>query len=189
MSKGRTNVVVFGASKCKPGEKAYRVATELGAAVARRGWTLVNGGYGGAMLASAQGAAGAEGHVIGVTCSFFRGKPNPHLAEQVVCDDMHARLKSLIELGDAYIVMPGSTGTLAELALVWELVNKGLIPARPILCWGDFWRPVIEIFANESTKDPRLDTKGVPDKRGQLIAFINTPDEAIVTLREHFESR
>jgi predicted Rossmann-fold nucleotide-binding protein len=51
----------------------------------------------------------------------------------------------LARLGRAYVVLPGGTGTLAELALVWELLNKGLLRGeRPLIVLGDCWRPVID---------------------------------------------
>jgi len=47
--------------------------------------------------------------------------------------------------------LAGGTGTLLELAEIWELVNKGFInPAKPIVLMGDFWRPLAELMAEDS---------------------------------------
>ncbi len=50
----------------------------------------------------------------------------------------------LIELGQAYVILPGSTGTLLELAMCWELMNKKFIPQRPMICLCQYWKPVVE---------------------------------------------
>jgi predicted Rossmann-fold nucleotide-binding protein len=55
----------------------------------------------------------------------------------------------LVELGDAYVVLKGGTGTLLELACVWEFVNKGIVPKKPIIILGSFWQPVVETLRGE----------------------------------------
>lgn len=185
MSNRGKNVVTFGGSAYVAGEIAFDAAGELGRALAGAGYTVVNGGYGGTMLASAQAACEAGGHVIGVGCRIFsKSTPNPYCADLVWTDDLFARMQKLIELGDAYITLPGSTGTLAELAMVWELINKRLIPLRPLLCWGEFWRPIVEIFGQDGTQDPRLNTLGFPERRGELIQIVHNADEALAALRQ-----
>ena len=179
-------IVIFGGSGYRRRDPVYHDAEALGAALARQGWTVVNGGYGGTMRASARGANGEGGHVVGVTCSIFRGRPNPYIHEVVTTDDLTARLQKLIDLGDAYIALPGSTGTLAELAMVWELMNKGLIPRRPLLCWGEFWRPVVEVFDHDETTDARLPNAPRVQRRGALIEFVHSPEEAVAVLGRAF---
>lgn len=138
-------VTVFGSSDAAAGTPLYSLAYELGAAIARAGWTLCNGGYGGTMEAAARGAVEAGGHTIGVTCSAFRGRAgaNPYIRQEVPTFDLFTRLNTLIRLGRAYMVLPGGSGTLLELAAVWELMNKGLIRNRgPIVLLGPHWEPV-----------------------------------------------
>ena len=50
-----------------------------------------------------------------------------------------------MRLGRAYVVLPGGTGTLLELALVWELLGKRMLRRRaPIILLGDHWTPVVQ---------------------------------------------
>jgi len=175
-------IVLFGGSAYGEGDAAFDAAENLGRLIATRGWTTVTGGYGGTMLAASRGAARQGGRVIGVTCSAFKSAPNPFLSEVVETNNLLERLGKLIELGDAYVALPGSTGTLAELAMVWELVNKRLIPARPILCWGEFWRPVVGVFAQESTQDPHVPALGIRERRGEWITFVNDYHAALAAL-------
>ena len=138
-------VTVFGSSKPKPLSPEYLTALDLGKAIAEAGETLCNGGYGGTMEASARGAAEAGGHTIGVTCSILnrRGGPNRHIRQEVPTFDLHTRLNTLVRLAGAYVVLPGGTGTMLELALVWELYNKRMIRRQaPVILLGEHWTPL-----------------------------------------------
>ena len=42
------------------------------------------------------------------------------------------------------MVCPGGTGTLVELSIVWEMINKGVMRKKPVVSLGSFWAPVIE---------------------------------------------
>jgi len=141
-------VTVFGTSKAKPGDSVFELAESLGRLLAENGFTIANGGYGGTMLAAAKGAAGAGGKVIGVTCTAFkRGKANEFVTDEISTDSLEERLAKLIELGDAYVVLPGGTGTLLELADVWEHKNKGFANAdKPIILVGAFWQPLLAMM-------------------------------------------
>ncbi len=148
MSSGKTVVTVFGTSKALPGEAVFESAMELGRFLASEGYTIANGGYGGTMLAAAKGARQVGGEVIGVTCSAFgRGRANEYLTQEIPTDSLEERLRTLLALGSAYFVLPGGTGTLLELADVWELKNKCFATAdKPIIIVGDFWSDLIGLM-------------------------------------------
>jgi uncharacterized protein (TIGR00730 family) len=165
-------VTVFGSSRPAPLEPAYQAAFELGRGIADAGWTVCNGGYGGTMEASAKGAVEAGGHTIGVTCRIFGGRiqPNQYIKQEVPTFDLHARLTTLTRLAKAYVVLPGGTGTLLELALVWELVNKGLLrPKRPVILLGNHWQPLIAPILQEQPKS--LVPQIIPDVPRVLAAL------------------
>lgn len=147
-------VTIFGTSKAKPADSVFALTLEMGGLLAKAGFTVANGGYGGTMLAAAKGAREAGGQVIGVTCSAFKSsKANEYVTREVVTRSLDERLDKLIELGQAYIALPGGTGTLLELAKVWELRNKGFLKAdKPIILLGGFWRPLVELIAGDDPK-------------------------------------
>jgi uncharacterized protein (TIGR00730 family) len=145
-------VTVFGSSQPQPPTPAYQLAYDLGHAIAQAGWTLCNGGYGGTMEAAARGACEAGGHTIGVTCTAFgRGGANEYIRQEVPTFDLLARLNTLVRLGRAYVILPGGTGTLLELALVWELLNKRILrrAATALVLLGEHWAPLIPIVRRE----------------------------------------
>ena len=149
---GERIVTIFGTGKAKPGDLAYQLAYDVGRVLAEARFTIANGGYGGTMEAAAKGAAQAGGKTIGVTCSAFTAKANKYISREVTTDSLQQRLDTLIESGLAYVVLPGGTGTLLELAKVWELENKGFLKKnRPIILVGEFWKPLVDLIA---TLDP-----------------------------------
>lgn len=150
-------ITIFGTGRACPGDEAFAIAEETGEILAQSGYTIANGGYGGTMLAAAKGAAGAGGVVIGVTCSEFGpGSANKYISREIATKSLDERLKKLIELGQAYVVLPGGTGTLLELAMVWELKNKGFPETdKPIILVGEFWKPLVELVAADDTDSGR----------------------------------
>ena len=124
---GMKTVTIFGSSLPGEGSAAYAEARRLGRLLAEGGFAVCNGGYGGLMEASARGAREAGGHTLGVTCELWTSQVNPWIVEEIRTPSFFERLTTLIERGDAYIVLPGGTGTLAELALVWEMMNKSAL--------------------------------------------------------------
>jgi hypothetical protein len=150
---GEIVVSVFGTGRAKAGEPAYALAEQVGRALARAGFAIANGGYRGTMHAAAKGAAEVGGTVIGVTCSAFKNSvANEYITREIVAGSLEERLKTLVELGQGYVVLPGGTGTLLELATVWELKNKGFLDrGKPIVLAGGFWQPLVDLVA---TDDP-----------------------------------
>jgi uncharacterized protein (TIGR00730 family) len=150
-------VTIFGTGRAAEGQAAYTLAYETGRLLAQGGFTIANGGYGGTMLAAAKGAAEAGGEIIGVTCSAFKSsKANKYITREIVTSSLDERLDTLVKLGRAYIVLPGGTGTLLELAKVWELKNKGFLKAdKLIILLGGFWKPLVELIATDDADSTR----------------------------------
>lgn len=172
----RRVVTVFGSSHAPPEGALYRDAQALGRCIAEAGWVLCNGGYGGTMEAAARGAVQAGGHTIGVTCTALgRSGPNPFIRQEVPTFDLLARLNTLIRLGHAYVVLPGGTGTLLELAAVWELRNKSLLRrASPVVLLGGFWSAV-----------ERTIRAFQPDALALQVA--DSPEQAVALIRRQWE--
>jgi len=168
MDQREAIIVVFGSSRARPGEPLYDLALDLGRRIARAGWTLCNGGYGGTMEAAARGAKEFGGRTIGVTCDAFGSAgANRFIDREIRTPDLFARLRTLIDMGTGFVVLPGGTGTLVELATVWELLCKDFVQGRPLVAVGDFWRPLVEPIARHD-----------PDAAAAL-AFADTAAEAV----------
>jgi uncharacterized protein (TIGR00730 family) len=171
-------VTIFGSARDPEGSPEYTLAYETGKLLAQAGFTICNGGYAGIMEASACGAKEAGGKTIGVTFqNTFKRNANRWIDEELFKPTLIERMMKLVELGDAYVVLKGGTGTLLELAAVWEFINKGLQAERPIVLIGDFWSGVVETLRQE------LLWEGV----GDCTKFIHkaaTPEECTTFLKQ-----
>src|SRR3989475_5172922 len=138
-------VRVFGSSRPREGDAEYEEARVLGRALAKHGFAVCSGGYGGVMAAVSRGAKEAGGKTYGVTAEFFRtAKLNPWIDVEVRKKTWEERLFELIRLGDGFVACKGGTGTLVELAVVWEMLNKSVMKGKPFSVLGDFWVPVLD---------------------------------------------
>jgi uncharacterized protein (TIGR00725 family) len=162
-------VSVFGSGEVRSGEQEWDTAVAVGRKLAQLGYTIANGGYAGTMEASARGAKEGGGTVIGVTCSVWGRSANKYTDRVIVTNSLPERIQTLVELGrSGYVVLPGATGTLAELAWVWEFSCKGLLDrdsGRPIVCIGEFWRPLLGMMSPAQSGAPGL------------VELIESPDE------------
>src|SRR4029077_6102696 len=121
-------VTVFGSSRPHEGEADYEEARTLGRALAKHGFSLCSGGYGGVMEAVSRGAKEAGGKTYGVTAAFFtNAKLNSWIDPEVRMKTWEGRLFDIIRVANAFVACKGGTGTLVELAVVWEMLNKSVI--------------------------------------------------------------
>jgi len=168
-------ITIFGTARAKPGDSAYLLAEKIGKGLAQAGYTIANGGYGGTMTAAAKAATEQGGKTIGVTCSMFQNSTaNEYISDEIVTDSLEQRLDTLMKLGQAYVVLPGGTGTLLELAKAWELKNKGFLKAdKPIILVGKFWKPLLDLIAADD-----------PDSIGFLLQA-DTPEQVLELITDY----
>ena len=183
-------VTIFCSSLPDEKTQVYAEARSLGKLLAESGFAVCNGGYSGLMEASARGARAAGGHTIGVTCSIWPLTANQWIAEEVRTSSFSERIMTLIERGDAYVALPGGTGTLAELALAWEMMNKASLSRtvggkKPLLVTAPYWQPVIECLKQED----RLASLGPsqPRRAMDVITMVRNASEAAKTLVDWFK--
>lgn len=148
-----TAITIFGSSRVNPDSDEYAAAIELGRALAARGLTVVTGGYNGVMEAVSLGAKQCGGHVIGVTVDViarnFERLPNAYVDQEVKTAALLERIDKLVELGAAYVVLPGGAGTLVELGVVWNLALLGALHGKPLVVVGNGWRRVLQTMVDE----------------------------------------
>ncbi len=150
-------ITVFGSSRPKEGDGEYEEARELGKWLARSGFAVCSGGFGGVMESVSRGAKEAGGKTYGVTAEFFKREANAWVDTEVRMNTWEERLFELIRLADGFAVCKGGTGTLVELAVVWEMLNKSVMTGKPIVAVGDFWQPILD-RVREVEQGPRPPT-------------------------------
>jgi uncharacterized protein (TIGR00730 family) len=138
-------VTVFGSSRPREGEPDYEDARALGRALADAGFAVCSGGYAGVMAGVSRGAKEAGGKTYGVTADFFASaKTNAWIDVEIRMKTWEERLFELIRLADGFVACKGGTGTLVELAVVWEMLNKSVMKPKPFAVLGDFWKPILD---------------------------------------------
>ena len=177
-------VAVFGSSAPAPESEAYEDARRLGQQLAEAGFVVATGGYGGTMAAVSQGAAEANGHVIGVTSGHmerYRPMPaNEWVVEEIRHESQRDRLLHLVLNNDAMIALPGGIGTLSEVALAWSLLQTGEIAARPLVLLGPLWRETIRVYAQAEYIRPRdMD----------LVYLATSPETAVAYVKQSLAAR
>ena len=173
-------ITVFGSSRPLEGDPEYEEARTLGRALAAAGFAVCTGGYGGVMAAVSRGAKDTGGKTYGVTTEFFATKANAWVDVEVRVHTWQDRLFELIRLGHGFVACKGGTGTLVELAVVWEMLNKSVMTGKPFVVLGDFWTPIIECV-----REVELGHHAPWGERtGRLIHIAPAPDTAVRHLRE-----
>jgi uncharacterized protein (TIGR00730 family) len=125
-------------------------AAQLGALIARRGWTLIyGGGRIGLMGALARAVHQNGGQVIGVIPEALRAKglAYPAADELVVTRDLRERKAVMESRADAFVGLPGGFGTLEELLEIVTL-KQLKFHTKPIILVNTrgFYDPLRHMF-------------------------------------------
>ncbi len=182
MNEPRARIIaVFGGSRPLPDSAEYQEAYAMGRLLAQEGFVVMNGGYGGTMEASARGAREHGGRTIGVLSGEFGDlAPNLYLDETLQSADLFARIREMQLRADAFLVLKGSMGTLAELALVWNLSKIDVRHRKPIILVGVAWQNVLRTWS---------ENLAVTDEEMILLQAVHDPKEAIERLKHLLPDR
>ncbi len=185
MNRKIKNIAYFGFADAPATDPLFKEAFELSEYLTGKGYVAINGGGPGAMRAVSEGAKAAHGTAIGVTfypkdITNFEGRdPQNPFDQEVVCKNYLERTLKLLELGDAYVVFRGGTGTISEFGMAWGLARLYFGHHKPLILYGDFWYKIMQTFG--VTMRIRAD-----DLKVYRIA--NNPDEAYRALQIFEES-
>ncbi len=170
------NIVVYCGSSDPANPHFDECARQLGTWIADNGHTLVYGGSSvGLMGVVSRTVLERGGTVFGVEPRFFieAGVAQHDLTELYVTEDMAQRKATMIELGEAFVAIPGGVGTLEEISEILSRIRLGLGPKECFLLNIDgFYNPLrnlLHAMHNEGflTQDD-LDCYHFPKTVGQL---------------------
>ena len=169
------NITVYCGS-AKGSDPAYEeAAVRLGEWIHRNGHGMVYGGGNiGLMGIIADIVLAGGGKVAGIIPEFLieheKGHEGLHTLE--VVETMSQRKNRMMELGDAFLAMPGGTGTLEEIAEVISLARLGF-HEKPCVFYNvnDFYRPMKEML------QAMADADFLPREMLERIRFITEPEE------------
>lgn len=177
-------VAIFGFADAKPGDKLYHEAFEVASALARAGYTVVDGGGPGVMAAASRGAKAAGGKVIGVTfypnpsdgVDHFEGRdPDNPIDKEIKTTNYVERTLTLMKEGQVYVVFNGASGTLSEFAMAWGLARLYFGHHKPLILYGNFWKRIMRALR-----------KGLLLRSEELRIYkiVNSPRAVLKAIRE-----
>jgi uncharacterized protein (TIGR00725 family) len=167
-------ITIFGSAVPAENDVQYKFAYRLGVLLTQNGYNICTGGYRGIMEAASKGAFDNGGLVYGVTVDLWDSEPNRYITIEVREEKLFERIIKLLELGDAYIILQGGTGTLLEFAAVWEFANKNLQQPKPIICHSRMWKEIADVMNKQML---------IEDRRTDLINFFDSPEEILDYLK------
>jgi len=129
MSEMAIQIGVIGAGQCS--KEIEQLAEEVGKEIARNKATLVCGGLGGVMEASARGAKQEGGNTVGILPGVSFEDANPFIDIPIVTGLSHARNVLVVRSSHALIAIEGSYGTLSEIAIALKIGK----PVVGLLTW------------------------------------------------------
>ncbi|MBN2663355.1 MAG: TIGR00730 family Rossman fold protein [Bacteroidales bacterium] len=143
-------ICFFCASSQTLSEDYYSLATKFAEKIIENNHTLVSGGSNvGLMLTLAQSVKKINGNSIGIITKEFseRNLTCFDNKEIIITADLQERKKILIEISDAFVILPGGFGTLDELLEVLTLNHIGEI-FKPIVIfnYNEFYNDLLKMF-------------------------------------------
>lgn len=155
-------VSIFGYANAALDSTLYKETYEVCRTLAEQGLTIINGGGPGVMRAATDGAHAGGGLATVATfypkyINHFEGKDPANKADKEIIEDNYLdRTMKLLELGNAYIIFNGGTGTLSEFGMAWGLAYLYFGHHKPLILYGDFWHTILEsLVANMKIAEQR----------------------------------
>lgn len=138
-------VTVFGSARFDEQNRWYQLGRDVGAELARAGFTVMTGGGPGVMEAANRGAREAGGRSVGCNIELpLEQSANPYLDVSVDFRYFFIRKLMLAKYSYAFVALPGGYGTMDELFEISTLVQTGKIDQFPIVLAGvEFWKPLL----------------------------------------------
>ena len=169
-------VTVFGSARFSEGHEYYRLAQDMGAALAELGYAVMTGGGPGLMEAANRGAREAGGLSLGCNIRLPREQmPNPYLDKFIEFEHFFVRKVMMVKYSSAFVVLPGGFGTLDEAFEVATLIQTGKLERFPIVgMGGDFWTQLRK-FARETM----LEQGVISEEDIAFVHPVETIDEAL----------
>jgi uncharacterized protein (TIGR00730 family) len=174
-------VTVFGSARFDETHRYYRLAREVGAALAKEGCAVMTGGGAGIMEAANRGAREAGGLSLGCNIALPREQqPNRYLDRFIKLDHFFVRKVMLVKYSSAFVVMPGGFGTLDEAFEIATLMQTNKLERFPLITVGQqFWDPLIAFARDTMIREGTLSPEDA-----QFVHRADTAADVVRVIRE-----
>lgn len=175
-------VSVFGSTRTKPEEPAYRLAVDVAREIASRGVAIITGGGPGIMEAANRGAREVGALSIGLSIELPAPQQlNAYVDLEVSFRHFFIRKLMFVRYASAFIVFPGGFGTLDELFEAATLLETGKIATFPVVLVGSsYWSGLVAWMRSRSLTEGKIDAADL-----DLLHVCDDPKEIAEIVMSH----
>lgn len=185
--RGIRKVTVFGSARTSRDAPAYRMASDLGAALAGEGYMVITGGGPGIMQAANEGAGPEYSFGVRIRLPFEAGA-NPVLENSprlINYKYFFNRKVAFVKEADAVVLFPGGFGTLDEAMEILTLVQTGKRYPLPLILiepqGGTYWSSKIAFMRRELLSLGYIDEADL-----HLLQTVQSPQDAIEAINRFY---
>src|SRR5881409_3278279 len=181
LSNAGPAVTIFGSARTRPSDPYYKMAVEIGEALAKQNLAVITGGGPGLMEAANRGAAKARGKSIGLNIEL----PHEQEANRFVNMPINflyffSRKVCFVKYSIAFIFMPGGFGTLDEFFEILTLVQTQRIPRFPLILIGkNYWKGLLAWIKTMLEKNALISPED-----NELFSVTDDADEVMSIITE-----
>ena len=178
-------VSVFGSARTPVDDPDYRLAREIGHALADAGYAVITGGGPGAMEAANRGAAEADGVSVGLGIELpFEQGLNDWVNIGINFRYFFARKTMFVKYAQAFVIMPGGFGTLDEMFEALTLVQTQKVTRFPIVLVGTaYWKGLLDWLRSTALAGGKINAVDL-----ELLLLTDDVDEVIAHIRTSSKS-
>ena len=179
-------VSVFGSARTPSDDPEYARAVELGAALARAGFTVITGGGPGLMEAVNRGCCDAGGTSVGLGIELpFEQRINDWVDIGIQFRYFFARKTMFVKYAQAFVNLPGGYGTLDELFEALTLVQTDKVTRFPVVLLGtEFWGGLVDWLRDRLLATGKIDPEDL-----DLLTVTDDVEEAVDVIVRAGEAR
>ena len=169
-------VSIFGSARSSQDHSYYKLGVTVGGVLANAGYTVLTGAGPGTMEAVNKGAKNAGGRSLGLGIVVpHEQKSNSFLDKAYVLNYFWIRKYFLITMADAFVFLPGGTGTMDELFEVINFIQSGKSKPKPVLiCAPEYWAGLFDWMKNMP-----LSEKNISNDVFSYIHFVSEPSDIL----------
>ena len=133
-------------------QEFYDLAEEIGLFLGKNKISIVYGGGNTGLMGEVSNAALSKGStVIGIIPEFLKKNENINysISQIIVVQSMAERKKILFDKGDAFLILPGGSGTIEEATEIisWKFLG---LHSKPIIIFNfkNYWQSLFAVYEN-----------------------------------------
>jgi uncharacterized protein (TIGR00730 family) len=157
------SLTIYCSSSDKLDKDLYQISEKIGKFLAKKSIKIIYGGGQAGIMGKVSNASYNEGgSVIGIIPEFLinKEKINKNIGENIIVKNMTERKLKLHELGDAFLILPGGSGTIEEVTetISWKFLG---LHSKEIIFFNykGYWDQLFflyEKFKNENFSNKNL---------------------------------